>query len=169
MNSIACDEADKLGLFEIILKLDPTAAMNLAKFTDGGNPQALVLSVKGQAVVAGVNQAPFHGDGFYLTTNTLDEARRTADFFERQLNLITGPNGSRKSNLYRALRLLAETASGGVVGALAREGGLTPEAPPRGSGLEVGYSSTDRESRRPEGDCRESPKRVLKKAGSSRG
>lgn len=41
-----------------------------------------------------------------------------------RLNLITGPNGSGKSNLYRALRLLAETAQGGVVGALAREGGL---------------------------------------------
>jgi predicted ATPase len=40
------------------------------------------------------------------------------------LNLITGPNGSGKSNLYRALRLLAETAQGGVVNALAREGGL---------------------------------------------
>ena len=35
-----------------------------------------------------------------------------------------GPNGSGKSNLYRALRLLAETAQGGVVNALAREGGL---------------------------------------------
>jgi predicted ATPase len=33
--------------------------------------------------------------------------------------LITGPNGSGKSNLYRALRLLAETAQGGVVNALA--------------------------------------------------
>ena len=42
-----------------------------------------------------------------------------------QLNLITGPNGSGKSNLYRALRLLAETAHGGVVSALAREGGLS--------------------------------------------
>ncbi len=41
-----------------------------------------------------------------------------------QLNLITGPNGSGKSNLYRSLRLLAETAQTGVVGALAREGGL---------------------------------------------
>ncbi|SDO43774.1 AAA domain-containing protein [Pseudomonas azotoformans] len=29
-----------------------------------------------------------------------------------RLNLITGPNGSGKSNLYRALRLLAETAQG---------------------------------------------------------
>ena len=41
-----------------------------------------------------------------------------------RLNLITGANGSGKPNLYRALRLLAETAQGGVVNALAREGGL---------------------------------------------
>lgn len=40
------------------------------------------------------------------------------------LNVVTGPNGSGKSNLYRALRLLSETADGGVVNALAREGGL---------------------------------------------
>jgi predicted ATPase len=40
------------------------------------------------------------------------------------VNLVTGPNGSGKSNLYRALRLLAETARDGVVNALAREGGL---------------------------------------------
>lgn len=42
-----------------------------------------------------------------------------------RLNVITGPNGSGKSNLYRALRLLAETAQGGVINALAREGGLS--------------------------------------------
>jgi predicted ATPase len=41
------------------------------------------------------------------------------------LNLVTGANGSGKSNLYRALRLLAETAQGGVVSTLAREGGLS--------------------------------------------
>lgn len=40
------------------------------------------------------------------------------------LTLITGANGTGKSNLYRALRLLAKTASGGLIGALAREGGL---------------------------------------------
>ena len=42
-----------------------------------------------------------------------------------RLNLVTGPNGSGKSNLYRALRLLAETAQGRVISSLAREGGLT--------------------------------------------
>jgi predicted ATPase len=42
----------------------------------------------------------------------------------RALNLVSGENGSGKSSLYRALRLLAETAQGGVVASIAREGGL---------------------------------------------
>ncbi|CEG57803.1 AAA family ATPase [Legionella fallonii] len=42
-----------------------------------------------------------------------------------RLNVITGPNGSGKSNIYRALRLLSQTASGGVIKALAQEGGLS--------------------------------------------
>lgn len=42
----------------------------------------------------------------------------------RRLNVVTGPNGSGKSNLYRALRLLADTAQGRVIPSLAREGGL---------------------------------------------
>jgi len=41
-----------------------------------------------------------------------------------RLNVIQGANGSGKSNLYKALRLLADTAVGGVVSSLAREGGL---------------------------------------------
>jgi predicted ATPase len=41
-----------------------------------------------------------------------------------ELNVVSGENGSGKSNLYRALRLLADTAQGGVVASLAREGGL---------------------------------------------
>ncbi|MFB8147542.1 AAA family ATPase [Microbacterium sp. NPDC056003] len=40
------------------------------------------------------------------------------------LTVITGPNGSGKSNLYRALRLLAATATGALVASVAREGGL---------------------------------------------
>jgi predicted ATPase len=43
----------------------------------------------------------------------------------KKLNLITGANGTGKSSLYRALRLLADTAQGRVVPSLAREGGLT--------------------------------------------
>lgn len=40
------------------------------------------------------------------------------------LNVITGANGSGKSNLYKALKLLADTANGGVINTLASEGGL---------------------------------------------
>src|SRR5438552_2049190 len=42
----------------------------------------------------------------------------------RNLNIVTGANGSGKSSFYRALRLLADTAQGRVVPSLAREGGL---------------------------------------------
>ncbi len=42
----------------------------------------------------------------------------------RRLNVITGDNASGKSNLYKALRLLSETAQGGVINSLASEGGL---------------------------------------------
>ena len=41
-----------------------------------------------------------------------------------RLNVVTGANGSGKSSLYRALRLLADCASGRVISSLAREGGL---------------------------------------------
>lgn len=53
----------------------------------------------------------------------------------QRLNVVTGANGSGKSNLYRALRLLADTAQGRIVHSLAAEGGLSstlwagPEAP----------------------------------------
>src|SRR5882757_446144 len=41
-----------------------------------------------------------------------------------RLNLVTGANGSGKSSLYRALRLLGDAALNSVVASLAREGGL---------------------------------------------
>ncbi len=41
-----------------------------------------------------------------------------------RLNVVTGANGSGKSSLYRALRVLADAARNGAVAALAREGGL---------------------------------------------
>jgi predicted ATPase len=40
------------------------------------------------------------------------------------LTVVTGGNGTGKSSLYRALRLLADGARNGMVAALAREGGL---------------------------------------------
>jgi predicted ATPase len=42
-----------------------------------------------------------------------------------QINLIEGANGSGKTNIYRALRLLVEAAEGRLVQTLAKEGGLT--------------------------------------------
>ncbi len=62
----------------------------------------------------------------------------------KALNVITGANGSGKSNLYRALRLLADTAQGRVVPSLAGEGGLQ-------STLWAGPESISRRMR--QGDC----------------
>jgi predicted ATPase len=41
-----------------------------------------------------------------------------------ELNVVTGANGSGKSGLYRALKLLAEIAQGRIIQSLAAEGGL---------------------------------------------
>ena len=40
------------------------------------------------------------------------------------INVVTGANGTGKSNLYKALRLLSDSARGGIIASLAREGGL---------------------------------------------
>jgi predicted ATPase len=42
----------------------------------------------------------------------------------RALNVVTGANGSGKSSLYRAVRLLADIAQGRIIQSLAAEGGL---------------------------------------------
>jgi predicted ATPase len=42
----------------------------------------------------------------------------------RRLTVVTGANGTGKSSLYRALRLLSDCGRGEVIGSLAREGGL---------------------------------------------
>lgn len=61
-----------------------------------------------------------------LTTLAINNYRSVRDLVMplTRLNLITGANGGGKSNLYRALRLLASTAQDGIVAPLAREGGL---------------------------------------------
>ncbi|RZP96963.1 ATP-binding protein [Vibrio vulnificus] len=61
-----------------------------------------------------------------LSTISINNYRSVRDLCIplEQLNLITGTNSSGKSNLYRALRLLSETAQHGVVSSLAAEGGL---------------------------------------------
>jgi predicted ATPase len=61
-----------------------------------------------------------------LTTLAISNYRSLRDLVIplQKLNVITGANGSGKSSVYRALRLLAETSQGRLIPALAREGGL---------------------------------------------
>lgn len=66
----------------------------------------------------------------------------------RRITVVTGANGSGKSSLYRALRLLADAARNGAVNALAAEGGLasTMWAGPGRTGpvsLKLGFAGTD--------------------------
>ena len=81
----------------------------------------------------------------------------------RRLTVVTGANGTGKSSLYRALRLLADCGRGEVIGSLAREGGLqsvlwagpeqterrTPDRTCQGTtrtgpvALELGFASDD--------------------------
>lgn len=65
-----------------------------------------------------------------------------------RLNVVTGANGTGKSSLYRALRLLAESARGGAVSALAREGGLPSamwagEKKAEAAGLRLGFAGDE--------------------------
>lgn len=75
-----------------------------------------------------------------------------------ELTVVTGANGTGKSSIYRALRLLADCGRGQVIGSLAREGGLQsalwagPEQPSehaqgttrtRPVSLELGFSADD--------------------------
>ncbi len=74
------------------------------------------------------------------------------------LTVVTGANGTGKSSIYRALRLLADCGRGQVIGSLAREGGLQsvlwagPEQPneqtqgtvrTRPVSLELGFAADD--------------------------
>jgi len=61
-----------------------------------------------------------------LTTVAIENYRSLRDLRLplQRLNVVTGANGTGKSSLYRALRLLADRASGRIISSLAREGGL---------------------------------------------
>lgn len=65
------------------------------------------------------------------------------------LTVVTGANGTGKSSVYRALRLLADCGRGEVLGSLAREGGLQsarwagPTERSRPVELELGYAADD--------------------------
>ena len=61
-----------------------------------------------------------------LTTLSVENYRSLRDLVLplSRITVVTGANGSGKSSLYRALRLLADAARNGAVAALAREGGL---------------------------------------------
>ena len=65
------------------------------------------------------------------------------------LTVVTGANGTGKSSVYRALRLLAGCGRGEVLGALAREGGLQSvrwagaRTHNRPAELELGYAADD--------------------------
>lgn len=66
-----------------------------------------------------------------------------------QLTVVTGANGSGKSSIYRALRLLADCGRGEMIRSLAREGGLQSarwagqSAGNRPVTLELGYAADD--------------------------
>ena len=67
-----------------------------------------------------------HTVGGMLTTVAVSGYRSLRDVVVplHGLDVVTGANGSGKSSLYRALRLLAGCGRGDVIGTLAREGGL---------------------------------------------
>lgn len=81
--SVAIGQNEALGIFEVIVQLGSDDAKRLTELTSGGNPQLIVLSVNGRAIVAGFNEAPFRGSKYSITANTLEEARRTADLFNK--------------------------------------------------------------------------------------
>ena len=66
-----------------------------------------------------------------------------------RLTVIAGANGTGKSSLYRALRLLADCGRGAVIGSLATEGGLQSalwagtSTARRPVELELGYAADD--------------------------
>ncbi|KTR87085.1 AAA family ATPase [Leucobacter chromiiresistens] len=61
-----------------------------------------------------------------LTTFAVSGYRSLVDLIVplNRLTVVSGANGTGKSNLYRAMRLLAAAGEGRIIGSIAREGGL---------------------------------------------
>src|SRR6202022_1535823 len=79
---------------------------------------------KGVASLARVKRCGYNACMLWVLAISNDRSLRKLIVPMRGLNVITGANGSGKSSLYRAVRLLADTAQGRVIPSLAREGGL---------------------------------------------
>jgi predicted ATPase len=71
------------------------------------------------------------------------------------LNVVTGANGSGKSSLYKALRLMSDIGQGTIVRSLALEGGFKSVL---WAGLEGGPSRNPDASFRPQGTVQQKPK-----------
>ena len=98
-------------------------------------------AVEGRRREVLVHRALLGGDHVLCENRGIGEGARTRDMITRlaiagyrslrdlrvapgRLTVVTGANGSGKSSLYRALRLLADIAQGRIIASLAAEGGL---------------------------------------------
>jgi predicted ATPase len=74
-----------------------------------------------------------------------------------RLNVVTGGNGSGKSSLYRALRLMADIGRGSIVRSLAMEGGFDSVLWAGLDGVQRRFSDDEDAPFRPQGTVRKNP------------
>jgi hypothetical protein len=80
--SVVAGKAKNLDIYEVILRLDPEDAKNLASMTlASGGPRRMVISVKEHAIISGVLFAPFKGEKYLISAHTADDARRISSLF----------------------------------------------------------------------------------------
>ena len=110
---VLAEDSCQLGLAEVSRRL--VHALMLGTAAAGGN-----------GFIHGRRRGAVSSVGRVLRTLAIENYRslRRLVLPLTSLNVVTGANGTGKSSLYRALRLLADGARNGMVAALAREGGL---------------------------------------------